>query len=126
MTLAKSLLGAVREALGGGPVISVQVTPFLKDALDELAAARTEGLPASSVAEALAIEGETRWLLGDLDHFLIRLRRGGAAALPAALRDLRRTRQGRALDFDTLRRDDPRPFLHECRRWLFGAARRRR
>lgn len=66
------------------------------------------------------------WLLGDLDHFLIRLRRGGAAALPAALRDLRRTRQGRALDFDTLRRDDPRPFLHECRRWLFGAARRRR
>ncbi len=67
VTLAKSLLGAVREALGGGPVISVQVTPFLKDALDELAAARTEGLPASSVAEALAIEGETRWLLGDLE-----------------------------------------------------------
>ena len=66
------------------------------------------------------------WLLGDLDHFLIRLRRGGAAALAPALRDLRRTRQGRTLDFDTLRRDDPRPFLHECRCWLCGAARRRR
>ncbi len=64
-TLATALLGAAREALGGGPVISVQVTPFLKDTLDEIEAARAGGLPAGWAPRLLAVEGETRWLLGD-------------------------------------------------------------
>ncbi len=65
IALAGALLGAVREALAGGPVISGQVTPLLNDALDELAAARAGAVPAASVPRMLAVEGEVRWLLGD-------------------------------------------------------------
>ncbi|MCU0231503.1 MAG: ATP-grasp domain-containing protein, partial [Acidobacteria bacterium] len=52
------------------------------------------------------------WLLGDFDHFLIRLKRGGVSELPRAAGDaLWRTRGGHRLDLDTLAWDDPRPFL---------------
>jgi len=65
IALAEALLGAVREAIAGGPVISGQVTPLLNDAIDEIAAARAAGVPAASVPRMLAVEGEVRWLLGD-------------------------------------------------------------
>lgn len=69
------------------------------------------------------IEADPRWrmwwLLGDLDHFLIRLKRGGLRELPRALGDaLWRTRAGHRLNLDTLAWDDPRPFLAELREWL--------
>jgi len=54
------------------------------------------------------------WLLGDLDHFLIRLKRGGSREVRPVLRDLGRTREGRSLDLDTLKADDPLPFIAEC------------
>ncbi|MBD3868841.1 MAG: ATP-grasp domain-containing protein [Acidobacteria bacterium] len=51
------------------------------------------------------------WILGDLDHFLLRLRRGDK---PGALfRDLIGTRQGTSIDFDTFRMTDPYPFVLE-------------
>lgn len=65
------------------------------------------------------------WLLGDLDHFLIRLRHGGIAAVPGLLRDLSRTRAGCRLCLDTLQISDPRPFLMESVQWIrnvFGSA----
>jgi predicted ATP-grasp superfamily ATP-dependent carboligase len=55
------------------------------------------------------------WLLGDADHFLLRIRHGGIRGLGAALADLIRTRQGRHLDLDTLKGNDPIPFLFELR-----------
>jgi hypothetical protein len=62
------------------------------------------------------------WLLGDLDHFLIRLKRGGLRELPRAAGDaLWRTREGHRLSFDTLAWDDPRPFLAELREWAAAA-----
>jgi predicted ATP-grasp superfamily ATP-dependent carboligase len=62
------------------------------------------------------------WLLGDLDHFLIRLKRGGLRELPRAAGDaLWRTRSGHRLSLDTLAWDDPRPFLTELRQWASAA-----
>lgn len=62
------------------------------------------------------------WLLGDLDHFLIRLKRGGLRELPRAAGDaLWRTRAGHRLNLDTLAWDDPRPFLAELREWAAAA-----
>ena len=59
------------------------------------------------------------WLLGDLDHFLIRLKRGGVRELPRVVGDvLWRTRAGHRLCFDTLARDDPKPFLFELKEWV--------
>jgi predicted ATP-grasp superfamily ATP-dependent carboligase len=61
-------------------------------------------------------EGEVRlwWLLGDLDHFLIRLTRQGLSELPAMLGDLARTRQRHRLDLDTFKLEDPVPLLYEA------------
>lgn len=78
------------------------------------------GLPVPKPVAQLGVR--TRWLLGDLDHLLIALKR----------RDMReatgRTRSAVVLDFlrsfgdgsrlEVLRRDDPRPFLRELRQWL--------
>jgi predicted ATP-grasp superfamily ATP-dependent carboligase len=61
-------------------------------------------------------KGEVRlwWLLGDLDHFLIRLTRQGISTFPAMLGDLARTRQHHRLDLDTFKLEDPVPFLYEA------------
>jgi len=62
------------------------------------------------------------WILGDLDHFLIRLKRDGVRELPRAVGDaLWRTRAGHRLCFDTLARDDLRPFLVELKEWFRAA-----
>ncbi len=67
------------------------------------------------------------WLLGDMDHFLIRLKRGGWRELRPALRDIARTRQHRTLNTDTLCADDPSPFFVElAQRLSRGEARRGR
>lgn len=64
----------------------------------------------------------TRWLLGDLDHLLIALKRSDMREATG------RTRRAVLLDFfrsfgdgsrlEVLRGDDPRPFLRELRQWL--------
>ena len=64
----------------------------------------------------------TRWLLGDLDHLLIALKR------PEMREATGRSRSAVVLDFlrsfadgsrlEVLRGDDPRPFLRELRLWL--------
>lgn len=68
----------------------------------------------------------SRWWWGDVDHLLARLRRSPEAlALPPgspgrwrALADFLTLR--RADRNEILRRDDPRPFLHETGQWLRG------
>lgn len=66
----------------------------------------------------------TRWLLGDLDHLLICLRRPevrrlrGRTALGLMWDFLRSFRDGSRLE--VLRRDDWRPFLRELREWAGG------
>ena len=58
------------------------------------------------------------WVLGDLDQFLIRLKRSGVREIPRILGDmLFRTRAGNRLSLDTLDLDDPRPFLFELKEW---------
>jgi predicted ATP-grasp superfamily ATP-dependent carboligase len=66
------------------------------------------------------------WLLGDVDHFLLRLRERGFGEIRPALADLVSTRQRRKLVIDTWSARDPRPFLFECGQWLRGIARIRR
>jgi predicted ATP-grasp superfamily ATP-dependent carboligase len=67
------------------------------------------------------------WVLGDLDQFLIRLKKSGVRELPHVLGDmLFRTRAGHRLSLDTLALDDPKPFLFELKDWaaaLGGGAR---
>ena len=64
----------------------------------------------------------TRWLLGDVDHLLIclrrpELRRQLGLGIPALLREFVRSFfDGSRLE--VLRRDDWRPFLHELREWV--------
>jgi len=68
----------------------------------------------------------SRWWWGDVDHLLARLRYSPEdLALPPgspgrwrALADFFTVR--RADRNEVLRRDDPRPFLHETGRWLRG------
>jgi predicted ATP-grasp superfamily ATP-dependent carboligase len=68
----------------------------------------------------------SRWWWGDVDHLLARLRRSPEdLALPPsspgrwrALADFLTVRRGDQNEI--LRRDDPRPFLHETRQWLLG------
>lgn len=66
----------------------------------------------------------SRWLLGDLDHLLIALRRRemreatGRSRLEVCLDFLRSFRDGSRLEI--LRRDDWRPFARELRQWLGG------
>jgi hypothetical protein len=68
----------------------------------------------------------SRWLLGDVDHALALARgRGGPTGLHALARAVgvlvRPT--GPRSRFEVLRRDDPRPFAHELRRWIGGLGR---
>jgi predicted ATP-grasp superfamily ATP-dependent carboligase len=65
-----------------------------------------------------------RWLLGDLDHLLICLRRPDVRALRgtglrALLRDFFKS-FGDGSRLEVLRRDDWRPFLRELREWMGG------
>jgi len=77
---------------------------------------------------------KSRWLLGDLDHLIIRLfHRDDAQNLPAGApsraRALARFLQpfNPGMRYDVLSGDDPRPFLHEAtdyaRHWSRSAAR---
>jgi predicted ATP-grasp superfamily ATP-dependent carboligase len=70
----------------------------------------------------------SRWLLGDLDHLLLRLfRRDCDLRLPEDAPSRARTLLAfaRCLDrnlyYEVLRRDDLRPFLHESARYVGGA-----
>ncbi len=77
-----------------------------------------EILGRSETQPAARLDVRLWWLPGDLDHFLLRVRRGGLGSLGAALRDVLHTREGRRLDTDTLDWHDPRPFLFECAEWV--------
>ncbi|MFO0687474.1 MAG: ATP-grasp domain-containing protein [Myxococcota bacterium] len=78
------------------------------------------GLPIEPPRAKLGVR--TRWLLGDLDHLLIALKR------PEMREATGRSRSAVVLDFlrsfadgsrlEVLRGDDPRPFLRELRLWL--------
>jgi len=58
------------------------------------------------------------WVLGDLDQFLIRMKRAGMSEARRILGDvLFRTRAGHRLNLDTFSLDDPKPFLFELRDW---------
>lgn len=56
------------------------------------------------------------WILGDLDHFALRLRRSGLRSLPYLVAEMFATRGGQRLDADTLKWNDARPFLFEVRK----------
>ncbi len=72
---------------------------------------RQEVLGENVTLETGTVRRRLLWILGDLDHFLIRIRQRDR--LSALFRDLRRTRQGAPLDFDTFRMNDPFPFFLE-------------
>jgi predicted ATP-grasp superfamily ATP-dependent carboligase len=66
----------------------------------------------------------SRWLLGDLDHVLLRLfHRNGDQHLPDCAPSKVRTLldflkfAGSGLHYDVVSRDDPRPFLHEVHQY---------
>jgi predicted ATP-grasp superfamily ATP-dependent carboligase len=66
---------------------------------------------------------KSRWLLGDLDHLLIRLLhsdRDLPDTAPSKLKTLNDFLKffGPTLRYDVWRRDDPRPALHEIRQYL--------
>jgi predicted ATP-grasp superfamily ATP-dependent carboligase len=70
---------------------------------------------------------KNRWLLGDLDHLLARLRRTDEYALPEGapsrgqvVADFLKL-AGRGLRYDVIRLRDPLPFIHELRSYLAGA-----
>ena len=74
------------------------------------------------VPSAYAVGVKSRWLLGDLDHLLIRLRGRRRESFPpessrlrAVIEFLRRPKRGSQ---DVFRRDDPRPMFHELRQYL--------
>jgi hypothetical protein len=64
---------------------------------------------------------KSRWLLGDLDHLLMRLFDSDDDHLPDGMPSKVRAvidflqPAGRGLHYDVISRDDPRPFLHEAR-----------
>ena len=71
---------------------------------------------------AYSVGVRSRWLLGDLDHLLIRLRGRRRESLPAEssrfralVEFLRRPKRGSQ---DVFRRDDPRPMFHELSQYL--------
>lgn len=77
----------------------------------------------AAVPRAVARTGvRTRWLLGDLDHLLIALRRSemreatGRSRTRVVVDFLRSFVDGSRLE--VLRGDDPRPFFRELRQWL--------
>jgi predicted ATP-grasp superfamily ATP-dependent carboligase len=89
-----------------------------------VAAALGETLPASADYRSGV---RLRWLLGDFDH-AIALARGncdtqGRSGLGAALAVLLGS-AGPRCRWEVLRRDDPKPFAHELRRWIAAVASR--
>jgi predicted ATP-grasp superfamily ATP-dependent carboligase len=70
---------------------------------------------------------KSRWLLGDLDHLLARLRRTDDRALPEGAPTRAHVVAeflkfaGRGLRYDVIRLRDPRPFAYELRRYLIDA-----
>jgi len=85
-------------------------------------AALGEALPASADYRSGV---RLRWLLGDFDH-AIALARGncdtrGRSGLGAALAVLLGS-AGPRCRWEVLRRDDPKPFLYELRRWIGAVA----
>ncbi|MBL9085875.1 MAG: tetratricopeptide repeat protein [Planctomycetia bacterium] len=60
---AEALLAVAKAAVAAGPRSGLEVMPYLRDALAQLAAVRE---PTADVAtHAARVEGEARWLLGD-------------------------------------------------------------
>lgn len=66
----------------------------------------------------------SRWLLGDLDHLLLRLFHSNddqhlPEGIPSRARTLLEFMQlaGAGLRYDVISRDDPRPFVHEARQY---------
>ena len=74
------------------------------------------------VPSVYAIGVKSRWLLGDLDHLLIRLRGRRRESFPAESSRLRALveffRRPKRGSQDVFRRDDPRPMFHELRQYL--------
>jgi len=70
---------------------------------------------------AYTIGVQSRWLLGDLDHLLMRLFHSddvqnlpdGVASRPRALYEFLQP-TGSRLHYDVISRDDPQPFIHEA------------
>jgi len=60
---AEALLAVARDAVAAGPRSSLEVMPYLRDALTQLAGVTTAD-PVETMRAARA-EGEARWLLGD-------------------------------------------------------------
>jgi predicted ATP-grasp superfamily ATP-dependent carboligase len=69
----------------------------------------------------------SRWLLGDLDHLIARLRGTDAGTLPGGAPSRGRVvadflkAAGRGLRYDVVRLSDPAPFLHELSQYLRDA-----
>jgi predicted ATP-grasp superfamily ATP-dependent carboligase len=116
----------------GGAAFLMEVNPRLWGSLQlaidagldfpSLLVALHQGVKLPAVQARLGTR--TRWLLGDVDHLLICLRRPElrqrlGIGVVALLRDfLRSFFDGSRLE--VLRRDDWRPFLWELREWLRG------
>jgi hypothetical protein len=70
---------------------------------------------------------KNRWILGDLDHLMLRLARSaraldlpdGAPSTPRALLDFLKVVEPR-LHYEVLSASDWRPFAHELRQYLRG------
>ncbi len=91
------------------------------------------GGEAQEPVESYAVGVRSRWLWGDVDHLIARMRRsrealslppdaprgegGGAGGRLRALRDFLTIRFGRDR-LEVLRLDDPRPFLRESVQWF--------
>jgi predicted ATP-grasp superfamily ATP-dependent carboligase len=81
------------------------------------------GLPIDG-PRTYAVGVKSRWLLGDLDHLLLRLcHRNGDQHLPAGAPSRARAlldfcRPGGNVHYDVISPDDPRPFLHEAQEYL--------
>ena len=77
-------------------------------------------------ASSYRVGVKSRWLLGDIDHLLLRLR-PGRSDLPAGSPSRARAVvefmkfSGRDLHYEVIRLDDPRPFMHEVKQYA-GAA----
>jgi predicted ATP-grasp superfamily ATP-dependent carboligase len=78
-------------------------------------------------APAYRVGLRSRWLLGDVDHLLARIRGTHERLLPEGAPSRRQAvtdflkLAGRGLRYDVLRLRDPRPFVYELRSYLAGA-----
>lgn len=67
---AEALLAVAKEAIAAGPRYGFEVTPYLRDAIAVLAPLSEAGASQADAAlttAAARVEGEARWLLGDLE-----------------------------------------------------------